>query len=185
MRCGRPSRSSADSIAAPMSFVWTWQFQMPSPPTTTIESPMSPQPLLELLDAGVGEVAQEHHLVALLADVELAVDPGRAPGNGLERGADGRPGRLVGHRQRLAVDDVQGGVEQQQEPGPAGVDDTGVLQHRQQVGRRGERARARRRGRPAGPPPRSPPSAAAPSAAAALSRTTVRIVPSIGFSTAW
>ncbi len=27
------------SIAAPMSSVWTWQFQRPSPPTTTIESP--------------------------------------------------------------------------------------------------------------------------------------------------
>ena len=36
--------SSATSIAAPMSFVWTWQFQSPSPPTTTIESPISPSP---------------------------------------------------------------------------------------------------------------------------------------------
>ena len=37
---GRPSRSSATSIAAPTSLVWTWQFHSPSPPTTTIESPI-------------------------------------------------------------------------------------------------------------------------------------------------
>ncbi len=36
---GRP-QSIAASTAAPMSSVWMWQFQMPSPPTTTIESPM-------------------------------------------------------------------------------------------------------------------------------------------------
>ena len=36
---GRP-QSTAASMAAPMSSVWMWQFQMPSPPTTTIESPM-------------------------------------------------------------------------------------------------------------------------------------------------
>ena len=36
---GRPI-SMAASMAAPMSSVWMWQFQMPSPPTTTMESPM-------------------------------------------------------------------------------------------------------------------------------------------------
>ena len=44
---GRPSRASATSIAAPMSLVWTWQFHSPSPPTTTIESPISPQASLK------------------------------------------------------------------------------------------------------------------------------------------
>jgi hypothetical protein len=37
---GRPT-SMAASMAPPMSSVWMWQFQMPSPPTTTIESPMA------------------------------------------------------------------------------------------------------------------------------------------------
>ena len=39
MRCGRPASTPA-SMAAPMSSVWMWQFQSPSPPTTTMESPM-------------------------------------------------------------------------------------------------------------------------------------------------
>jgi hypothetical protein len=38
-------------MAAPMSSVWMWQFQMPSPPTTTIESPM---PAHTSLNAGIG-----------------------------------------------------------------------------------------------------------------------------------
>ncbi len=80
---------------------------------------------------------------------------------------------------------MQGGVEQQQEPGAAGVDDAGVGEHRQQLGRPGERLpagvarraehagqRAAAVGRLRAPPP-------------ALSRTTVRIVPSTGLSTAW
>ena len=41
--------------------------------------------------------------------------------------------------QRLAVDDVQGGVEQQQEAGATGVDHPGVLEHRQQLRRVVER----------------------------------------------
>ncbi len=36
---GRPA-SSAASTAAPMLSVWMWQFQSPSPPTTTMESPI-------------------------------------------------------------------------------------------------------------------------------------------------
>ena len=44
--------------------------------------------------------------------------------------------------QRLPVDHVQGGVEQQQEAGPAGVDDAGVLEHRQQLRRSVERRAA-------------------------------------------
>ena len=39
MPLGRPA-SRAASTAAPMSSVWMWQFHRPSPPTTTIESPM-------------------------------------------------------------------------------------------------------------------------------------------------
>ena len=48
---GRPA-SMAASMAAPMSSVWMWQFQMPSPPTTTIESPM---PAHTSLNAGMAE----------------------------------------------------------------------------------------------------------------------------------
>ena len=42
--------SMAASMDAPMSSVWMWQFQMPSPPTTTIESPM---PAHTSLNAGM------------------------------------------------------------------------------------------------------------------------------------
>jgi hypothetical protein len=95
-----------------------------------------PPTLLEGTDVVVGEVAQEHHLVTLLADVELAVDPRRSVGDGVERHADDaaacfRP--RVG--EVFAVDHVQGGVEEQQEPGAAGIDHSGVLEHRQQVRR--------------------------------------------------
>jgi len=34
----------AASIDAPMSSVWMWQFQMPSPPTTTMEYPLPGHP---------------------------------------------------------------------------------------------------------------------------------------------
>ena len=40
MRWGRPTAIPA-SMAAPMSSVWIWQLKMPSPPTTTMESPTS------------------------------------------------------------------------------------------------------------------------------------------------
>ena len=46
-----------------------------------------------------------------------------------------------GLRQRTAVDDVERGVEQQQEAGATGVDDAGLLQHGQEVGRALERRR--------------------------------------------
>ena len=35
-------------MLAPMSSVWMWQFQMPSPPTTTIESPIPAQTCLKV-----------------------------------------------------------------------------------------------------------------------------------------
>ena len=46
MRWGRPVSTPA-SMAAPMSFVWMWQFHRPSPPTTTMESPMPAQTSLK------------------------------------------------------------------------------------------------------------------------------------------
>ena len=108
-------------------------------------------------------------------------------GDGLEL-LDRRADRVVvgvgGLGQRLAVDDVQRRVEQQQEAGAAGIDDAGVLQHRQQLGRAGQRMTARHRGRARSTVDSDTPSAAAAVAASADSRTTVRMVPSIGFSTA-
>ena len=47
----------------------------------------------------------------------------------------GTLGRVRGARDLAAVDDVEHGVEQQQEPGPAGVDDAGLLEHGEQLGR--------------------------------------------------
>ena len=95
-----------------------------------------PPPLLERLDVRIVEVAEEHHLVALLADVQLAVDSRRAVGDGVERGADhAAAGVRLDLRQRFVVNDVKGGVEQQQIPCSPGVDDAGVAQHGKQVGR--------------------------------------------------
>ena len=109
--------------------------------------------LLEILDAVVAQIAEEHHLVARVAGGELGI--GRAP-----TGASRRPLlRRLG--ERLAVDHVERGVEEQQVPGAAGVDHAGLLQHRQQIRRRLEggptgvasgRAR-RRRGTPRRPRP--------------------------------
>ena len=169
-------------MAAPMSLVCTWQFHRPSPPTTTIESPISPHDFLERLDAIVDQVDEVHHLVAQLADVDAAVH-GVTMRDHLELLGGGSIA-LVGFGQRLAIDDVQRGVEEQQEPGASGVDDAGVLQHREQLGRVVERrlagctcgAQHAHQARRLRPPPLV--------AASADSRTTVRIVPSIGFSTA-
>ena len=119
----RPAGSRcAASIAAPMSSVWMWQFQMPSPPTTTIESPM---PAHTSLNAGivvVGRLEEVHDLVAQVADVAVAV-------------RRRRPRRRIGRRgpstSRLghgpAVDDVRGSASSSsRKPGAAGVDDAGV-----------------------------------------------------------
>ena len=120
-----------------MSLVWTWQFQSPSPPTTTIESPISPQPCLKSVDPVVDEVEEVHHLIPLLADVELAVNSRRTVGNRREL-LVGEPDRIVvvgiGLGQRSTVDHVQCCIEEEQVAGPAGVDHAGVLQHREQLG---------------------------------------------------
>ena len=101
--------------------------------------------LLEGVDPVVGEVEEVHHLVALLADVEPAVGVGVPMRDGLELGG-GRAVALVGLGQWRAVDDVQRRVEQQQVAGTAGVDHTGVLEHREQLGRAVERLLAGRTG---------------------------------------
>jgi hypothetical protein len=140
-------------------------------------------PLLEGLDARRRQVEEVHDLVALLAHVELSVDVGVAVRDGRELllGETTLVGRFG---QRLAVDDVERRVEEQEIAGATGVDDACVLQHRQQIGRAVERVLA---GRPGGSDHvgERRPSADATLAASADSRTTVRIVPSIGLSTAW
>ena len=84
MSRGRPA-SSAASIAAPMSSVWMWQFHSPSPPTTTIESPMPAQTSLKAPSVVVGRLEEVHDLVAQVRDSGLAVAGRRA------HGADARP----------------------------------------------------------------------------------------------
>ena len=141
-------------MAAPMSLVWTWQFQMPVAADDDDRVADRAPALLEVLDPVVGEVAEEHHLVPLSPAASPPARRRSRPGAG-----DRSPPERLG--QRLAVDHVQGGVEEQQVPGAAGVDHAGVLQHRQQVRRprparsgrrRGRRAR-RRRARPRRRPP--------------------------------
>ena len=135
---GRPA-SMAASTAAPMSSVWMWQFQMPSPPTTTIESPMPAHTSLKCEDGVVVGLEEVHDLVAqtvavavLVAGVlhHVGVGPHRAlavPGLG-----------------QAPVDDVQRRVEEQHEPGAAGIDHPGLGEHRQHLGRVVERAGGRR-----------------------------------------
>ena len=148
MRYGRPSRSRAASIAAPMSFVWTWQFHVPSPPTTTIESPIAPQLRLEVTDALVGEVAQVHDLVALLADVELAVDAatsaGRRPRTRHRSGRRRPPG---GSGSGSPATTWAAASSSSRNPAPPASTTPASREHRQQVRRPGERLGARRPGR--------------------------------------
>ena len=92
-------------------------------------------PLLEVVDAVIEQVEEVHDLVALLAHIELALGGRRAMGDRLERGT----GQIiVGVRARLgqgvAGDHVERRVEQEQEPGPAGIDHAGLLEHRQLFG---------------------------------------------------
>ena len=47
---GFPPNSNGASIAAPMSLVCTWQLYSPSPPTTTIESPILPHASINAFD---------------------------------------------------------------------------------------------------------------------------------------
>ncbi len=76
-------------MAAPISLVCTWQFHSPSPPTTTIESPIAPQCSLNSRIRSSGEFEEVHHLVALLAHVEFAGDVRVAVSDEVERRADG------------------------------------------------------------------------------------------------
>ena len=126
------------STAAPMSFVWTWQFQMPSPPTTTIESPIAPHASRNAGDRVVGRVEQVHDLVAqaghVVSPARCAVDRGRRRDD-------------LGLGDRPAVDDLEQRVEQQREALAARVDDAGLAQHRQQIGRARDRVAARPRRR--------------------------------------
>ncbi len=68
MLCGRPASMPA-STAAPMSLVWTWQFQMPSPPTTTIESPIAAHASRNPGIVSSSRVEQVHDLVTQRRDV--------------------------------------------------------------------------------------------------------------------
>ncbi len=61
----------AASMEAPMSSVWMWQFQMPSPPTTTMESPMPAHTSLKAGNGGVVGLEEVHDLVAQVRDVAV------------------------------------------------------------------------------------------------------------------
>ena len=187
MSRGRPA-SRAASIEAPTSLVWMWQFHRPSPPTTTMESPMPGPHLLEGPHGVVGRLEEVHDLVAQVVR--------RPPGSSASEPAPAGRRRTAGRVRR-------GGDRRGRRQGPA-VDDG--QQRRRAAG--GSPTRRRRRPRPGpgpgaargcGPAPRRRPRrdasstssergrrrarhCSAPSAAA---RATVRIVPSTGRSTAW
>ena len=97
-------------------------------------------PRLEVLDVLVEEIEEVHHLVALLADVELAV-VGVTVRDRFEGRADRTGGAVVlfGFGQRLAVDHVQDRIEQQEVAGAARIDHAGLLQHRELLRCSGER----------------------------------------------
>ena len=140
--------------------------------------------VLELVDPLVGQVEEVHHLVALLADVERPVLRMAVRDRREGLADDAVLVALVGLGDRFAGHHVQRGVEQQQETGTAGVDDTRLLQHRELFGRAVECPLAGVAGGVGATSTSDRPSSAAAVAAPALSRTTVRIVPSIGFNTA-
>ena len=100
--------------------------------------------LLEGPDVVVDEIEEVHHLVALLADVETL--GALAMGDGGER-LGARPLGLIGLRQRLAIDNVEGRVEEQQVAGASGVDDPCIGEHGQQLGGPGEGGASRLAGR--------------------------------------
>jgi hypothetical protein len=91
---------------------------------------------LELVDALVGEVHEVHHLVPLLAHVEIAGMARGPMGDRCEHVAHGTGRAVVGFGlgERVARHDVQCGVEHQEIAGPARVDHAGVLQDRQEIG---------------------------------------------------
>ena len=80
----------------------------------------------------VGEIEKKHDLVAQFADVDTVV--GASVRNRLEC-LEIRARRLVGLGQRFARNDMEKGVEKKEEAGSSGVDNTGLLENRQQVGR--------------------------------------------------
>ena len=90
--------------------------------------------VLERRDGLVGRLEEVHDLVAQVAHA-VAV-PALAVGDDV---AD-RDHRRLGHA--AAVDDVEEDVEEQQEAGAPGVDDAGLGQHRQHLGRALERVGA-------------------------------------------
>ena len=116
--CGRPASMPA-STAAPMSLVCTWQFQSPSPPTTTIESPIAPHASRNAGDRLVVGVEEVHDLVAQARR--------RRRPRGARRPTAGVVDEL-GLGDRPAVDDFEQRVEQQREALAARVDDAGLAQ---------------------------------------------------------
>ena len=122
--------SMAASIDAPMSSVWMWQFQMPSPPTTTIESPMPAHTSLKAGMSVVGRLEEVHDLVAQVGDVAVLA----ALGVARERLGEHRALDLGGLGHGATVGDVEQHVEQEQEAGAAGVDHAGLLEHREHLG---------------------------------------------------
>ena len=128
---GRPQSSGA-SMAAPMSSVWMWQFHSPSPPTTTIESPMPDHTSLNAGMAASFGFEEVHDLVAEVAHrVHLAL--GRS-GLRTDRSRRG----LRRRRRRQAVEHVRPRVEEQHEASAPGVHHAGLRQHRQLRRRLGE-----------------------------------------------
>ena len=121
-RAGRTS--SAASMAAPMSSVWMWQFQMPSPPTTTIESPM---PAHTSLNAGIGLVGRLEEVHDLVAQVADAVVVGRRrPSVAVRRRPAPAPTSARARARGRPSTTWSSGVEQQEEAGAAGVDHAGL-----------------------------------------------------------
>ena len=108
---GRP-QSRAASMLAPMSSVWMWQFQMPSPPTTTIESPMPAQTCLKVGMASSVGLEEVHDLVAEVADVAVRLAL-RVHVVDRHLDVDLVDVDRLGHRP--PVGDVEHGVEEQQE----------------------------------------------------------------------
>ena len=94
--------------------------------------------LLEVLHGVVGGMQEVHHLVAQVADRAGVAGPG--VGGVRPTGASWVGGRHSGGLwQRAAVQHEQERIEEEEETGASGVDHAGLGQHRQHLGRAGQR----------------------------------------------
>ena len=169
----------AASIDAPMSSVWMWQFQMPSPPTTTIESPMPAQTSLK---AGIASSAASRKYMTSYRRSEMSPcsPPVAWPGSG---SVNTGPSTSVGTGTGRPSVTWSSTSRNSRNPAPPASTTPASLSTGSISGVRASASAPCARAA-SSTVTRSPPSFDATTAASEASRTTVRMVPSTGRITA-